>query len=654
MNLTKRSIVMLTLVSGALYAQSTPNADATKVDTITVIEEKEKSVNLEDILKYQPGDIGDILKNESSIDVAGGSPNAKRFYIRGISEALTTISIDGAKQSKDLHQHRGGLSSIDTDILKSVKVNAGVASADQGPGNLGGSVKFETVDAQDLLVGQDRDYGAYVKTTLGSIDDSYKNSLALYGKVHENVGILVYGNKADAQNYNTGSGREVLSSAEEVENYMIKMSMIDLSDHSVRVSYEENTQEGLYQSGGSGSDMGYHDPDGTRELERQRVQRETTILNHSYNPENSYINTKFKVYRNDTTLAYLERDSSSDIVSEGEGLDLRNTFEFSNDSFTNSLTVGFDYENEDGESGDRIVTSENKGIFAQNRMNIDKLSFSFGARYDDFESDLGQKKFAGDEISSNVNVEYEINDKFSVYGGYGEAVSGSNTVPIGWLTGSKTMTFNDSIDGDLEAQKSKKYEVGTNINFGNLFEEKDNLNFKVSLFDTTIQNPIAKNGGGNQPQVDLYNYPDIEARGFEIQTNYFNDNLSASLSYSHSQVKQDGKEIEGTIKRSAGNYGDKIVANVSYDVSDNLNFGYTIIGALENKDATDDVNNKAGYAVSNISTTYTPNEFKNITFNLAVNNLFDKDYAAHTSLTSGGEAVAEPGRDVRVSLKYTF
>ena len=47
---------------------------------------------------------------------------------------------------------------------------------------------------------------------------------------------------------------------------------------------------------------------------------------------------------------------------------------------------------------------------------------------------------------------------------------------------------------------------------------------------------------------------------------------------------------------------------------------------------------------------------KDLTFTIAVNNIFDKEYASHTSLTYGTEgiAVAEPGRDVRVSLKYKF
>lgn len=140
--------------------------ETTKLDTVSIIEKSETNFDFKESMKTQPKNISELLKQDASIDIAGGSPNAKRLYIRGISEALTNITIDGAKQSKDLHQHRGGLSSIDTDILKSVSVNAGVSSADQGSGNLGGSIRFETVDAQDLLE-DGKNYGAFIKTTLG-------------------------------------------------------------------------------------------------------------------------------------------------------------------------------------------------------------------------------------------------------------------------------------------------------------------------------------------------------------------------------------------------------------------------------------------------------------------------------------------------------
>lgn len=640
------SVAIATLGSYTLLSAN----ETTKLDTVSVVEESEKNFNFKKTTKTQPKDISEILKQDASIDIAGGSPNAKRLYIRGISEALTNITIDGAKQSKDLHQHRGGLSSIDTDILKSVSVNAGVSSADQGSGNLGGSIRFETVDAQDLLE-DGKNYGAFIKTTLGSIDDSYKNSLALYGKLDNNIGLLIYGNKSDSENFKTGSGREVLSSAEEVENYLVKLSIIDLASHSLRVSHEQNTQEGLYRFGSTGSDAGYLTDENL--AVPQKVKRKTSVLNYGFNP-NDLVDLGLKLYKNDQDLQRL--DTSTKYSNETKGADLRNTFSFGNDTLKNELTVGVDYEENKGESQgfNRKVEDKNRGLFVQNRMIFNSFNLSFGARYDDYEQTIANKKFSGDKVSPNINAEYFITDNISVFAGWGETVSSSNTVPIGWLTDNKVPTFNGSVNGDLKAQESEKYEVGTKLDFNDILANEDNLHFKLSFFETNIKNPISRVGGGRSPLV-INNFPNIESKGIEAKVGYQINNFNSSISYAHAKVKQDGTEIDGAIRRTAGSYGDRIIANFDYDVSKNLEFGYQILGQLKNDNpSNDNVNNKAGYVVHNVNASFTPQEFKNLTFSLAINNLFDKDYASHTSMVANGEAVGEAGRDVRVSLKYKF
>jgi hemoglobin/transferrin/lactoferrin receptor protein len=651
----KKSKLSLVVAGVLLSTTSAFSEQQVELSPISIESNNVQNFDLESAKKSQPEDIAELLQKDVKIDVAGGSPNAKRFYIRGVSEALTKITIDGAKQSKDLHQHRGGLSNIDTELLKSVDVDPGVATADSGTGNLGGSIKFETVDAQDLLK-DGQNLGAFFKTGFGSIDDSYKNSIGLYG-AKDGFGVLFYGSKSDANDYKTGSGRTVYGSASEVDNYMVKLSLLDLNNHDLRLSYEKNTQEGLYQSGSSGSDSGYHDPDGTRELERQRVDRTTAIFSHGFDPENPLIKTELKFYQNDTDLEYLERSSDSTITSEGQGADLRNTFVFSKDNFTNELTLGVDYEAEDGTSSDGTVKFENNGLFIQNRMNFDRYKLSFGARYDDFKSDLIYKTTKGDEVSANINAEYLITNDWSIFAGYGQAVSGANTIPIGWLSNiDPNLTFNGSNGGELNPQKAIKYEIGSVYEKYNFFTNNDTFGFKVTLFDTEIKDPIVVGTGGRRgtPVSDIINDKDIETQGIEISTRYGWSDFSATLSYAHTDVEQDGEDIIGTTKRQAGSYGDKIVADITYMPTNNFMLGYTVTGVLSNSDAEDDVNNKAGYAIHDLQASYTPPELNNLTFSLAINNLFDKDYTAHTSLASGGEAVGEAGRDVRISLKYTF
>ena len=51
--------------------------DATKIDSVTVVEETEQ-IKLESMLDSQPRDISEMLKNDVKLDIAGGSVNAKR------------------------------------------------------------------------------------------------------------------------------------------------------------------------------------------------------------------------------------------------------------------------------------------------------------------------------------------------------------------------------------------------------------------------------------------------------------------------------------------------------------------------------------------------------------------------------------------------
>lgn len=649
----KKHILLALSVSTILLANETSSSQ-TRLQDIKVAEKAEANFDQKDISRTQSKSATELLRNEASIDLGGATANARRFYMRGISDSLMNITIDGAKQSKDLHQHRGAFANIDTDILKAVHINSGVTSAEQGAGALGGSVRFETLDAQDLLVG--KNYGAFVKTTLASVDKSYKNSLALYAKALDKVGFLIYANKANSKNYKTGSGREVPASAEELKNYFIKLSVLDLNSHNLRISHEKNTQEGLYAFGSLGSDMGYlYDEN---RAERQRIIRKTSVLNYNFNPDNKLINTSLRLYKNDSDLVRVDRNMN--FLSKTEGLDLKNIFSFVNNIFTNNLTLGVDYDKETGKgrfAKPVVVVDKNLGLYLQNRMLFNDFKVSFGLRHDRYDNDLSQRQFKGNVNSYNIAGEYFFNDNVSVFTGYANTASTKNTVPILFLSQNKQMTFNGSPKGELRLQKAQKYEAGTNLEFRNVLSKYDVLNLKFTLFNNKIKDPIARNGGGMAPRIDINNQKDIEAKGFEIKTNYLVDNFRTSLSYSHTRMKQDGKDFKGTIRRFGGSSGDKIVADFSYEFNKSLALGYSIIGVLRNSNPADDkANNKAGYTVHNLSLNYTPQEFKNLSFSLLANNLFKKDYAAHTSLINwkNAEAISEPGRDFRLSLKYKF
>ncbi|MEG1055504.1 MAG: TonB-dependent receptor plug domain-containing protein, partial [Janthinobacterium sp.] len=131
---------LATLPEVKLIGQSAPDAPLSGITRIS----------RETLQRQQAMDVADIFANEPAVSIGGGASNAQRLYLRGVDGANLNISIDGARQGRSLHQHRGDLGGIDPDLLKQVDIQPG-PSADAGPGALGGSIRFDTVDAQDLL-----------------------------------------------------------------------------------------------------------------------------------------------------------------------------------------------------------------------------------------------------------------------------------------------------------------------------------------------------------------------------------------------------------------------------------------------------------------------------------------------------------------------
>ena len=127
------------------------------------------AISLEQAGRTLASDVSDLFSATPSVTVSGGGRNAQRIYLRGIEGSNLNITIDGARQGRSLFQHRGNISGLDPDLLKQVFVQSGT-DADSGPGALGGSIRFETVDAQDLLLGN-QTTGARIKTGYSSVED---------------------------------------------------------------------------------------------------------------------------------------------------------------------------------------------------------------------------------------------------------------------------------------------------------------------------------------------------------------------------------------------------------------------------------------------------------------------------------------------------
>ncbi|MBK1730503.1 TonB-dependent receptor domain-containing protein [Thiococcus pfennigii] len=613
-----------------------------------------KEIPIEQIRRNLATDVADVFKDEPSVAVGGGARNAQRIYLRGIEGSNLNITVDGARQGRNLHQHRGGIGGIDPDLLKRVEVDTGTA-ADRGPGALGGAIRFETVDAQDLLAAG-RDKGATLKGGYASADRSWQGSATAYGRVAPDLALLAHVSAINREDYRIGGGGEVPNSAGKDRDYFLKLSRLGTDGHALRLSAERNTNAGLYLWGSHGSDMGYAPEDSVPVY--QRWERNTLSLDHRFRSDNPLLDRRANVYRNQVSLE--DQDRGTEVESDEIGGELRNTLRFALGATDHRLTIGADYFQEDGTSEDSAgasvdMESENLGLFIQDRMTLGRLGLSFGARFDDFSAEYGPHTLSGNRVSPNVNVDYEVARDWTLFAGYGEAVRGSGIIPVAWMARIDESTlFNDG--QGLEPEESYRSEGGVRYQTSGLLRADDRVDAEVTVFNTRLRNTIERVGGGGGAVTAIINNPDtLHARGYEIRAGWGWRGYQTRLAFASVDLEDDDGEPAGIIRRKGAATGDRLVWDNRWVVREDFTLGYTLTAVGRLDEVPDGEEERPGYVLHDVQAEWQPRHLPGLTLALAIHNLFDRRYADQATIASSTTGIVEePGRDVRLAASYRF
>ncbi len=195
------------LATVAHAADANPAADAVEVDKVTVTATRsEKSVikvpatvtviSSDEIEDGLVKDIKDLVRDEPGVSVrtaparftAAGASTGRDgnagFNIRGLEGNRVLIVVDGVRVPDGFAfgaQSTGRGDYVDLDILKSVEIVRGPASALYGADGLAGSVSFITKDPSDILK-NGKTFAARARVGYASADESWTESLLLAGK----------------------------------------------------------------------------------------------------------------------------------------------------------------------------------------------------------------------------------------------------------------------------------------------------------------------------------------------------------------------------------------------------------------------------------------------------------------------------------------
>lgn len=644
------SVSAITLVATAAFAE-----DVVELDTIVVKDDAaeqfqslETSVEIsrETIEEFQPVDLKQLFQVTPSVTTAGGSPASQKFYVHGIDQSKLSVTVDGARQKNNVWHHNGNLG-INPLFLKSVDINDGVAPADGGPGALGGSVAFETVDAVDLLE-EGQKMGALVSFGYDTNSMTLTGTGSAYGVVDgfEYVAALT---RAEGQDYDDGSGNTELGTAADLWNGLGKLAYQSQEGHRFEFSGEYFRDDGYRRLR---TNMGLVSADFNDNL----YERLTTTFKYTLEGADGYFDPEVLLYYNRNKLerpsepqyTRASGDFNSDLQSIGGHI--QNRFHFG----MGTVTAGVDFYHDHVDierfwfPDDADETITNVGGYVQARLSpFEQLDISTGLRAD-FQSyrSVDDQTFDNFGLSPNVNVGVELIEGLTANAGYAYVFGGIEQAEAA-LFHAGDYTYAQ----DLDPTAAHNAKIGLTYRYNGLTLAGD-------LFYINMSNPVAYNFATRT----RINGDDLISQGVDLSARYDWASAYVFAAYTHTDVKYGDRIALSSDYNNAVPVGDLFSLGAGYTFQEwDLTIGANAEIALEysNSDLADNgyEDPLPGYEVVNIFAEWAP-QYGMTDFKLRgeVNNLFDETYYSRGtfSATSRVIPVNSPGRSFMFTASAKF
>jgi hemoglobin/transferrin/lactoferrin receptor protein len=607
-------------------------------------------ISLEDLQLTNPQNLKDVFAGDASISVGGAMGPSQKVYVNSIDELNLAVTVDGVLQNNRVFHHNT-TNYIDPNMLKSVRVDPGVAPADAGPGALGGSIVYETVDVGDLLE-EGRDYGAFASVSYDTNSNTFTETGSAYGR-YEGFELLGYIKFANGDNYSDGNGNEINGTGADFLSYLGKAAYQSAEGHRFEVRAQQVQDDALrpYRANFGGipstePEVREYDIDQRSYSASYEIEGADGLFDPNVVLGYSESSTKipYFFFRRTGTLLPIKSDGKAWTWS-GKA---ENTFHLNEG---NKITAGIDFYNSESQYSDALYSPQgykekarNIGFYAQARLTpLERLRLSFGGRGDN-------QWFTGTEgteldnfgLSGNAYAEFDLNQYFTVNAGYSNVFGGID-LEENFIFDSIT-----SYDG-LKPVRSQNLIAGLKF-------EHSGFTVSGDVFQTRFDNYREYTS-----TLKVHN-TDFKVEGFKIGAGYQWEGGFVKISYSNSDLKKDGDYVDSYSASEIGApIGQVIAAEIVHTFEKyDLTVGSSIDAALE-YDAT----NKAGYNalpsyfVANAFAEYNPKQFEHLTLRLEANNIFDENYASRSTYgVEYGEAelspLYEPGRSFLLKAQLKF
>jgi TonB-dependent heme/hemoglobin receptor len=640
-----------------------------------------ETVSPAEIEREVAGNTPELLEKIPGVSVEGSGAWEAAPIIRGFSGTRTLVLVDGEREN-NLWAGRDPLSPfIGMADIERIEVLKGPASVLYGSDALGGVINFIT-KKPDYARNDTWQFSPEASVRYSSVDEGWQGSVALEGG-GDGFDFRVDASARDHGNYTDGNGDEVANSQFEAQNLGIRGRYLLSDQHELSLSYRHNDiddrgvpqkdnapwshftkfDSDIWKASYTARDLGII---GELQLKGWLVDQERVYDGRLENPSKDMYTLK-----------------SNTIETGAKGTSLQLTFAPADN---NTLVAGIEYIYEDAESAEEQVKKqlsddttkkivyfppvsdarrEHVGIYAEDKHDFGNGSvLTAGIRYDYFSAEAEnalyyEEKANGTLIKEATNVFDDKTDQaLTATIGYLYPLSSTVNLAANAATGFRAPDIFERFstrggstiiigNPDLEPEYSWNIDTGLKVKSGN-------LSGSFSLFYSWIDD-----------YIDLQNNPGVTFGGLDTQT-YVNVAEAELYGFDGGITWQPVEHLSlfGTVASVIGknttsdqrlNSIPPLNGSLGIRWEDRLNDSSKWWAEVETE-LFDDQDNPAanenttpGYALFNIKGGIRYKE--NVTFSLAVDNLFDRTYRSHLNYA---DFLCEPGINIKTSLKVSL
>ena len=675
------------------------------VSVITAqIIENDLVTDIKDLIRFEPGVSVPTSPARFSAALSGaGRDGNSGFTIRGMGGNRVLIIQDGVRVPDGFAfgaqaVGRGGYN--DLDLVKSVEILRGPASALYGSDGIAGAVSFTSKDPSDFIASGEN-FGARARVGYNSADDGWTEGVALAGRTGSLSGLLAYTRRDAHETENMaevggiGSARTQANPQEFASNAVLAKLVWDANaNHTVRLTYDHFDQdmEGEALSSYSATVIGLTAHDET--------QRDRVSLDWRFNDVFGLDDGSVSSYWQDATtrqFTYEDRtpavDRTRDVTFDNSvwGMAAQGSKTFGGETVQHRVTVGGDWSRTTQE-GLRDGTAppmgepfparpfpkteyDLAGLFIQDEIELlgGRLSIIPALRYDWYEltpkaDALFPAPSAGQSdshLSPKIGAIYWVDDHFSVFANYAQGFKAPSPMEVNNFFENPMFGYESIPNPDLTPETSESIEAG--VRFRNLDMFGGTLSLSTTAFHTQYDDFITQIvvSGTGVPGVDplIYQYvnlTEVKIWGLEARGDIRWDNgVSAIVAASFADGDQ---ETDGARGKLTSIDPVKVVAGLNYAAPSGVWGGSATVTWSDDKDRAACGGGACwgGEAFAIMDVTAFWNVTEKATLRAGVFNVFDEKYAWWSDIrglsqtSTIRDAFTQPGRNFGVSLNVRY